>query len=326
MAVPGGRVSLVGGPFAIEERLPSVHVGGIPAHLVFASSRQLTFIVPAGLEGGLVPVRLDEAPGTSALLEVGTVAATGIHQVDSPVIGTDGRLYVTCSGTRGQQTPVSVYRVHDNGLREVFVTGLTNATSLAIAPDGHLHVSSRFDGTVSRVDERGRVEVVASDLGIACGIAFTPHGTMFVGDRSGTVFRVDASGETTTFATLPPSLAAYHLAVGAAGVLYVAGPTSASSDPVYRIGPDGRVEVFATGFGRPQGLAVDAQGTLYVVEALAGVAGLYRVGPAGEAELVVSAPTLVGVTIDPAGGFVVASNDTAWRFSSLPTRYSLVDA
>ena len=55
---------------------------------------------------------------------------------------------------------------------------------------------------------------------------------------------------------------------------------------------------------------------LYVAEALAGRAGLYRVDVSQstpDPELVLSAPSLVGVAIDPLGGLVVASGDTIWR-------------
>jgi sugar lactone lactonase YvrE len=293
-------------------------VGPVEARVLLATPRRVSFAVPEDLEGGSVPVRLEEAPGASALLELGTLVAEGIHQVDDPAVAPDGTIYLTCSGTRGQQTPVSVYRVGGDGSREVFVTGLTNATSLAFGPEGALYVSSRFDGTVSRIDAEGRAEVVASDLGIACGLAFGPDGTMFVGDRSGTVFRIAPSGETETFASLPPSVAAYHLAVAADGALYVTGPTLAPCDTVYRISRDGKVSQFATGLGRPQGLAVDLQGAVYVVEALAGQAGLYRFDRHGSPELLLSAPTLVGVALHPHGGLVVASNDAAWRFPALP--------
>ena len=54
-----------------------------------------------------------------------------------------------------------------------------------------------------------------------------------------------------------------------------------------------------SGFGRPQGLAFDSQGALYVVEALAGWSGLYRLRPDGTAELVVAGPSLVGVAFNP---------------------------
>ena len=316
MAVPGGRVTVEGGPFGVHDtHLPVVRIGTHEARLVFATPRELSTLVPPGLEGARVQVRVEDAPGASVFVEVGRVVATGIHQVDSPAVDPEGTVYLTCSGTRGQQTPVSVYRVRDGGPREVFVTGLTNATALAMGPDGALYVTSRFDGSVSRIDAQGRAETVVSDLGIACGLAFGGDGAMYVGDRSGTVFRVEASGETRTLATLPPSVAAYHLAVGPDEAVFVAGPTMGSRDHVYRIDPAGRVDVFASGFGRPQGLAFGPSGALYVVEALAGVVGLYRVTGHAAPELVLSAPSLVGVAFDPRGGLVVASNETAWRFS-----------
>ena len=73
---------------------------------------------------------------------------------------------------------------------------------------------------------------------------------MFVGDRSGTIYRVNEIGEGTSFATLEPSMAAYHLAFGPDGHLYVTGPTLSSFDSVMRISPDGEVTRFFSGLGR----------------------------------------------------------------------------
>jgi sugar lactone lactonase YvrE len=90
---------------------------------------------------------------------------------------------------------------------------------------------------------------------------------------------------------------------------------------VYRIGPNRLVDVVCDGFGRPQGLAFDAQGLLYVVDALAGSSGLYRLDLNAKPvrpELVLTAPSLVGVAFDAGGGIAVASNDTIWRID-LPT-------
>ena len=66
-------------------------------------------------------------------------------------------------------------------------------------------------------------------------------------------------------------------------------------------------------FGRPQGIAFDARGNLYLIEALAGSSGLYRVPTAGDPQLVLSGPGLVGVAFDGHGAMVVASNETAYR-------------
>src|SRR5262249_24207148 len=153
-------------------------------------------------------------------------------------------------------------------------------------------------------------------LGVACGLAFSEDGTLFVGDRSGTIFKVDASGKATTFASLPASVAAFHLAMGPDSALYVTGPTQASYDALYRIDRDGAVSVSHTGFGGPQGIAFDRHGTLFVIEALAGASGLYQVRAGGERELVLAGPGLVGVAFDAQGTLVVASNETAYRIRS----------
>jgi sugar lactone lactonase YvrE len=158
--------------------------------------------------------------------------------------------------------------------------------------------------------------VHASELGIACGLAFAPDGALFVGDRSGSILRVDYRGRTETFAGLPPSVAAFHLAFGPDAALYVTGPTLGPNDGVYRITPDGNVSLWTSGFGRPQGLAFDAQGYLYVVDALAGASGVYRFrGTPSDRELMMSGGPLIGLAFDPHGGVAVATGDSVYRLA-----------
>jgi sugar lactone lactonase YvrE len=311
-AIEGGRIDIEGSGFVVGDGYPpEVRVGDARVRLVYASSTTLGVLLPSGLESGRAAVRVADAP--PAFIDVAAPFATGLHQVDNPVFDRDGNLYVTFSGTRGQQVPVSIFRVRPNGTRETFSSGIVNPTSMAIDPQGRLYVSSRFEGTVYRVALDGSAESFANDLGVACGLAFARDGTLFVGDRSGTIFRVDRAGKATTFASLPASVAAFHLAVGPDDALYVTGPTLSSYDALYRVGANGEVTTRYAGFGRPQGLAFDTHGTLHVVEALAGVSGLYRVPPTGDPELVLAGPGLVGVAFDPHGGLVVSSNETAYR-------------
>jgi sugar lactone lactonase YvrE len=312
-AVPGARVLLrgTGLPPAVP-RLPAVRVGGREAQVVFAGASRIALLVPDDAGSGRVAVTVDGVPGEAAL-DVGAAVATGIHQVDSPAFGLDGTLYVTVSGTRGQKVPVSVFRVDAHGVKEPFVADLTNATSLAVDAAGVLHVSSRFDGAVYRVLADGTFEAVAKEMGAACGIAFGADGTLFVGDRSGTIFRLGPSGRVIPFVTLPASVAAFHLAAGPDDTLFVTAPTFATRDHVYRIDRQGEVRSISSEFGRPQGLAVDADGDLYVVDAVAGGAGLFRVADGRPRELVLSAPSLVGVAFEPGGGLAVASADTVYR-------------
>ena len=314
-AIEGGRISIQGTGFLVDgPSVPEVRVGGEPARLVYASPTELSAIVPAGLPGGRASVRVASMPDDAAAsVQVAAPFANGLHQVDNPIFDRDDNLYVTYSGTRGQQVPVSIFRVRPNGTREPFSSGIVNPTSMAIDSQNRLYVSSRFEGTVYRVSPDGATEPFARDLGVACGLAFSADGTLFVGDRSGTIFKVDAAGRTATFASLPASVAAFHLAFGRDGALYVTGPTLSSYDELYRIAPDGAVTTRSARFGRPQGLAFDPGGALFAVEALAGSSGLYRVPASGAPELVLSGPGLVGVAFDAAGTMVVASNDTAYR-------------
>jgi sugar lactone lactonase YvrE len=314
-AIEGGRVDIEGTSFPVEqELLPEVRVGGQKARVVFASTTRLGIVVPPGLDGGRASVQVAPFDGPPAgFVDIAAPFATGLHQVDNPVFDRDGNLYVTYSGTRGQQVPVSIFRVRPNGTRETFSSGIVNPTSIAVDSSGQLFVSSRFEGTVYKVTQDGSTEPFAHDLGVACGLAFAPDGMLFVGDRSGTIFRVDPSGHATTFATLPASVAAFHLAIGPDRALYVTGPTLSSYDPLYRIEPDGSIATPYARFGRPQGLAFDASGALFVVEALAGSSGLYRVADDKEPELVLAGPALVGVAFDSEGTIVVASNETAYR-------------
>jgi hypothetical protein len=311
--VEGGRVALTGSDLSTEV-VPSVVVGNEPARTLFASSSKIVIDLPEDIEGGPTPVRIASVPGETIYLSVGAVWATGLHQVDNPVFDPAGNLFVTYSGSRGQESPVSVFRVTPEGSREPFVSGIVNATSLAIGPDGHLYVSSRFEGAVYRVKADGSHEQVAADLGVACGLTFDDDGSMYVGDRSGTIFRV-REGKATAFATLPASVAAFHLAMSEDGELFVSGPTLGTYDHIHRINRDGEVRTVPTPFGRPQGLAFSPDGALHVIDALAGASGLYRfVSLDSEPELIVSGGSLIGVAFGPNGELVVASNESVYRF------------
>lgn len=317
-AVEGGRITIVGTDLLpLDGHLPDVRIGDQPARVVFASPTAIGVTVPAIAGAGAAPVRIGGVTGETAFVQIAAAVATGLHQVDSPIFDAAGNLYVTFSGTRGQQVPVSIFKVGPTGTRESFTTDVVNPTSMAIDAEGRLYVSSRFESTVYRLGDDGSAQAFATDLGVTCGLAFASDGTLFVGDRSGTIFKVDREGRAVAFATIPPSVAAFHLAFGRHDVLYVTAPTLGTYDSLFRVDPDGTVTALPFRFGRPQGLAVDASGTLFVVEALAGASGLYRVAEGGEPELYLAGPGLVGAAFDRQGALVVCSSDTAYRLPRL---------
>jgi sugar lactone lactonase YvrE len=315
-AVEGGRVRVHLGDLPLNRsRLPEVYLGDRKARVVFASPEQIDVLIPPGYaEGGRLPIAVDGNIDADAFVEVGAPVANDLHQIDNPVFDPRGNLYLTYSGSRGEQVPVSIFRLRPSGEREPFSAQIVNPTSMAVDPAGKLYVSSRFEGAVYRLEEDGSAEPFVTDLGIACGLVFAPDGTLFVGDRSGTIFKVTPDGRAKAFASLPSSVAAFHLALAPDGTLYVTGPTLSSYDVVYSIDPAGHVAVRSQAFGRPQGIAFDPAGVLHVVEALAGVSGVYRVPESGEPDLVLSGSSLIGLAFRSDGAMVVCSGDTAYRF------------
>ena len=193
---------------------------------------------------------------------------------------------------------------------------------LAIDRDGYLFVSCRNDGTIHRVSPDGRAMQWVEGMGVATGLAFDKLGNLYVGDRSGTIFKVGPDREIFVFATLEPSLSAYHLAFSPAGELFVTGPTTSSFDRVYKISSGGEVSVFFRGLGRPQGIAFDKSGNLYVAASLAGKRGVVRITPDAQAELVLSGSTIVGLAILPTHRAMITTTNALytldWDVEGLP--------
>src|SRR5438093_6855325 len=246
--------------------------------------------------------------------EIGKKPSSNLHPVANPALDPEGNVYATYSGRRGQKTPVSIYKITPKGAVTPFVTDIMNATGLAFSLTGDLFVSSRNEGNVYRVDPAGRTELYIEGMGIATGIALDHDGNLYVGDRSGSIFKVSPSKEIFVFATLEPSVAAYHLGFGLDDHLYVAGPTTSSFDSVYRVSPSGQVERFFTGLGRPQGIAVDIEGRLYVVASHRGRPGIFRFSRSGGApELIVAGLGLVGLAFDYQKNLMVVDSGALYR-------------
>jgi sugar lactone lactonase YvrE len=155
--------------------------------------------------------------------------------------------------------------------------------------------------------------VYVEGMGVATGIVFDNDENMYVGDRSGTVFKISRQRQIYVFATLEPSIAAYHLAFGPDQYLYVTGPTTSSFDAVHRVSKDGHVETFYRGLGRPQGMAFDVKGNLYVAASLGGRRGVVRIAPDVSAELFLSGPAIVGLAFTPSKSLVLATNNSIYR-------------
>ena len=322
-AIPGGEVAIHGSGFGSRTGArPVVHFGEVEASLVLATDNRVIARVPDSAHGGTVKVANAHSESQPHPVSIGLQIADNLHPVANPAVDAEGNIYVTFSGPRGQRVPVSLYKVTANYSIKPFVTSLVNPSGLAVDRDGNLFVSCRNDGTIHRITPDGRAEQWIEGMGIATGIAFDREENLYVGDRSGTIFKISKGREIFVFATLEPSLAAYHLAFHPSGDLYVSGPTTSSYDRVYRITKGGEVLVFYRGLGRPQGLAFDRDANLYVAASHGGRRGIVRITPQGQAEIVLSGSGLVGLALLPSGRAILCTTGALftldWDVRGLP--------
>lgn len=319
-ALPGGEVIIECEGFTVDlESDYGVFFDGQRARLIGAASGRIIAIVPENFDTHDVEIYLESGGERSESVNiiVGKRLAEDLHLVANPTVDPkDDSLILTRSGSRGQQLPVTLFRLEPDDYLQEMSVDIMNPTGSAFDANGQLFVTNRNDGEVYKILPNEEAVLYASDLGIATGIAFDRNGTMFVGDRSGTVFKVSGIGTPETFITLEPSVSAYHLAFDPEGNLCVAAPGLSSFDSILSFDSEGNQREFYRGLGRPQGMAFDREGNLYVAACLQTRRGIVKVS-AGEkkAGLFVAGMNVVGLCFNRKGEMIISANDAVY---SLP--------
>jgi hypothetical protein len=287
-AIPGGSFEVTGThllsiPDPNAPELPQAFFGQTPASFDLARPSRALIRVPGGAISSDLTIRHNGATSNVLHASIGVPMVEDLHVISNPAADNDGNLFAMVSGPRGEAVPVSIFRI---------------ARDLQVTPFARdiINVSAFTEG-----------------MGIATGIAFDREGNLYVGDRSGTIFKVSRSGEVFVFATLEPSVAFYHLCFRADGVLLVTAPTTSSHQPIYAIAPNGDTTVFFRGLGRPQGMAFDVDGNLYIAASLQGNRGIVRISREREAELFVAGNDLVGLCFLDDGCAALATNSVIFH-------------
>lgn len=319
-AIPGGEIAVECEGFRPERNSPDgCYVAGVTCRIAAASTSRVLAIVPDEAGEGKTFAHLESCGEVSDTFEiiVGRELADQMHMVANPAVDpSDDAIILTRSGSRGQHLPVTLFRLETDGYLDELPEPILNPTGIAFDNDGQMFVTNRAQGEVYAVGRDGTATVHAAGLGIATGLSFDANGEMYVGDRSGTIYRVSEYSAAVPFATVEQSVAAYHLAFGPDGKLYVTAPGLASHDMVYAIDADGHVSKFFRGLGRPQGLAFDTQGNLYVAACYRGRHGIVKIAPDGSsAELLVAGNNIVGLCFTRGGDMIVATGDKVYSIA-----------
>lgn len=318
-AIPGGEVLIECEDFEVDKDGEyGCYFDGQKARLIGASSRRVLAIVPENFDTFEVEVHLEShgQRSESAQLTVARKLADDMHIVANPAVDPkDNSIILTRSGSRGQQLPVTLFRLEADGYLQEMLADVMNPTGVVFDSAGQLFVTNRASGEVCRISHDMEVVQYASEMGIATGLAFDKQGVMYVGDRTGTVYKVSKFGTAEPFATLEPSVSAFHLAFDQDGNLCICAPGLSSYDSIISIDGTGESQEFYRGLGRPQGLAFDRDGNLYVAACRRGRRGIVKITPDKTAEMFVAGMNVIGLCFTRKGEMVVATSEAVY---SLP--------
>ena len=136
---------------------------------------------------------------------------------------------------------------------------------------------------------------------------------LYVGDRTGTIYKVNGIGEETAWAELEPSVSAYHLAFGPDNALYVAGQQWQVLIQSCGLMKTARSACSTKDWDDRRALRLTTRGNLYVAAALRGRRGIVKISPEGtSAEMFVAGMNLVGLAFGPTGDLAVVSTDAVY--------------
>lgn len=227
------------------------------------------------------------------------------------------------------------------------LAGRTGPEDVAIGPDGMLYIATH-DGEILRRPQSGGVaEVFAITNGRPLGIEFGPDGVLYVADAYRGLLAIGPQGGVRLLADQAegkPILYADDVDVAADGVVYFTdastrfgaeasgGTLPASVLDLMEHSKNGRVlkydpatdetTLFANGLTFPNGLAIGADGGIYVVET--GTYSVWRFAPDGSREQVLANLPGFPDNINPAGdgtfwvGLVSPRNPVIDRLSDRP--------
>src|SRR6266550_5695039 len=170
IALPGGEVTIdCANLDTSDPTLCAVWFGAQRAPIVALSPRRVLAVVPELKQSGPTDVTLESngLRSKARSVVVGRQLAEDLHPVANPAFDPDdGSLFVTRSGSRGEQLPVTIFRVDVSGEVTEFSGDITNPTGIAFDSSGQMFVSSRMDGVVYRITPFKEAVPFARNLGL----------------------------------------------------------------------------------------------------------------------------------------------------------------
>jgi sugar lactone lactonase YvrE len=309
VGLPGGTVEILGegfDPWEIQSN--HLHFGQTTSWIKGISEDRIITQVPPDGRTGEIYIEYNGSSSNRIPFCIPEEKIGGLYQMDNPVLAADGFLYTALSGPRGESTPTSVYQINlDTWEKHPYIQGIMNVTSLVMKSTGELFACSRQTGKIYRILGENEYEVFSQGLGAAFGLAVNSKDELYVGDRNGTIFRVDNEGQATFFATLPQSYIGYHLVFNSDDELFVTAPTHMGENYIQKLDQHGKATPYFSGHNLLHGFCFDGDGNIYIAEGKRFESHIIKITPDLQKELVVSGQEFIGVLFDYEDNLLISS-------------------
>jgi len=140
-------------------------------------------------------------------------------------------------------------------------------TEVAVSPTGEIWMADLNRDLLKRAGKDFHTSCQLTNLGGISDMVSRPDGLVLATSMlRSVIFRINGD-ERKQYRHYSPIPAPTAITLDAQGRIYVASSATAS---VYRLNPDGTLEIIATGVTSPQGLVVSPDGTLYILNGAMG--------------------------------------------------------
>lgn len=268
-----------------------------PFHQVMGGDSVSIYVSNSGLNN---IVRFD-SPGQGSVFASGSSGSAFLATPYGLAFDSSGSLYVA----NNVGVPPEILKINSQGNLSLFATSANDyATGLAIDAGNNVYVANSHSGTVEKYSPDGVGTAFASGLGFATGLAFDGSGNLYAANTGGQIWRIDAQGNKTLFASGGLLASPYGLAFDLQGNLYVANRAGGS---IEEFNAAGQGTLFATGLNFPEGLAFDSSGNLYVANYGNGSSSIEVLDPQGNGTVYASSglfgPTFIAIQEIPEPSF-----------------------
>ncbi|HCL55717.1 MAG TPA: hypothetical protein DHW82_01740 [Spirochaetia bacterium] len=223
----------------------------------------------------------------------------------SPVCDIYGNIYFVDLRElqENQQSIIYKYLIDEKKLIP-YIIGIPAPTSLSYF-EGVLYITSMVDRKLYRCVAQGEYEVMAQGLGSVFGTAVNSLGEIFVGDQTGSVFKVDSTGKAAFFTSIPESFKGYHFVFSKDDDLFISIPSNVGKNSIYRVTREQSVKPYLETMNILGGIAINPKGEFFWVENTREDGAVFKIDPEGHVRKILSASFILGLTFSSNGDLVV---------------------